>query len=90
MEVILSFWIGFWISIPITLIILSPLLLLKNKNPKLFDKLFERDWNIFGTTFVIIWLSNSLEGMGIGFNLRILKLIGSFFRFLCELIGFCY
>jgi hypothetical protein len=88
MEVILSFWIGFWISIPITLIILSPLLLLRNRYPKLFDKLFERDWNILGTTLVIIWVSNSLEGLGIGFNLRILKLIGSLFRFLLEQVGF--
>ena len=81
MEVILSFWMGFWISVPVTLINLSPLLLLKHRYPELFDK-FERDWNILGTTFVIIGVSNSLEGLGVGFNLRILKLIGSLFRFL--------
>jgi hypothetical protein len=87
MEVILSFWMGFWISVPVTLIILSPLLLLKNRYPELFDKL-ERDWNILGTTFVIIGVSNSLEGLGVGFNLRILKLIGSIFQISLEQVGF--
>lgn len=90
MEVIFSFFVGFWISVPITALLVSPVFLYRNKYPSKLEFLFGDDWNIFNSLFLVIWFSNSLEGMGIDFNLGILKLIGSTLRFLCELIDFCY
>lgn len=88
MEVIFSFFVGFWISVPITALLVSPVFLYRNKYPSKLEFLFGDDWNIFNSLFLIIWFSNSLEGMGIEFNLRILRVIGNFFTYLLELIGF--